>query len=174
MKSLKLKIQRKLDGIKKEKSIYGFQFQPETKFLNGITDSEIDELEKLFGFVFPNDYRKMLLIFKGFDKSHISIDPEDEYRVNYDDRFYQYPRDLKKSKWLVEEITAFKNEAELALSEEGFNVSEIVGYIPIYGHRALVVFKDKKKSPVISVWGSDIIVYGNNLKEYLRNEFLRY
>lgn len=88
--------------------------------------------------------------------------------------FYQYPRDIEKSNWLVEEIKEFKIYAEEALTEAGFDVSKIVGYVPIYSHRALVVFVDKNLSPVISVWGSDIIVYGNNLKEYLKNEFLRF
>lgn len=173
MKSLKDRIQRKLDSIKKEKEIFGFQLQPGTKLLNGINDEEIDKLEVLFGFSFPNDYRKMLLTFIGFDKSFISIDPTDELKVRYEDQFYQYPRDFEKSKWLIEEINNFKSDAELALSEEGFDRAKIVGYIPIYGHRALVVFEDKSLSPVISVWGSDIIVYGNNLTEYLENEFLK-
>jgi hypothetical protein len=44
----------------------------------------------------------------------------------------------------------------------------------MHSHRALVVFKDKYLSPVISVCGADIIVFGNNLNEYLKNELLRF
>ncbi|MCD0471518.1 hypothetical protein [Flavobacterium sp. JAS] len=170
---LKYKIEKNFRKIKLQNDIYGFQIQPNTKFLKGISRKEIDKLEILFGFVFPKIYHEILLVIGGFDIKEISIDPDGD-EIKFNDCFYQYPRDIEKSKWLVEEINENKIYAESALCESGFDVSKIVGYVPIYSHRALVVFENKNLSPVISAWGSDIIVYGNNLEEYLKNEFLRY
>lgn len=42
--------------------------------------------------------------------------------------------------------------------------------MPLYGHRFLVNDFNKKENPVLSVWGSDTIVYGWNLRHYLLNE----
>ena len=173
IREIKFKIEKKLKRIKIRDTTYGFQIQPNTRFLKGISRKEINQLELLFGFDFPWEYREMLLNFSGYDTPQISINPEGKNEIKFKDSFYQYPRDIEKTKWLVEDINKFKIYAEIALIEEGFDVSKIVGYIPIYSHRALVVFENKYLSPVISVCGSDIIVYGNDLKEYLKNEFLR-
>ncbi|OIV39734.1 hypothetical protein [Flavobacterium johnsoniae] len=173
IKDLKYKIEKRFQKIQLYNDICGYQVQPNTKFLKGISRKEIDELQILFGFDFPWEYKEMLLILGSLDTLEISIDPDGEEEIKFDNFFYQYPRDIEKSKWLVEDINKFKFYAEEALIEAGFDVSKIVGYIPIYSHRVLVVFENKYLSPVISVWGSDIIVYGNNIKEYLKNDFLQ-
>jgi hypothetical protein len=43
--------------------------------------------------------------------------------------------------------------------------------IPLYGHRYLPETPTEPGNPVFSVYGSDIIVYGANLAEYLAHEF---
>ncbi|HEY1195324.1 hypothetical protein [Flavobacterium sp.] len=155
-------------------NVYGFQMQPNAKFLKGISRKQIDELQKLFGFDFPWEYREMLLIFSNIDAHWISINPDDKSDVEYkrENFFYQYPEDYEKSRWIIEELNDNIIEAEKVLTEAGFDVSKIVGYIPMFHHRVLVVFEDKYLSPVISVWGADIIMFGNNLREYLKNELL--
>lgn len=174
IKDIKYKIEKKFKRLKLCNSRYGFQIQRNTKFIKGISRKEIEKLEQIFGFDFPWDYREMLLIIGGFDTPKISINPDEGEEIKFDDFFYQYPRDIDKSEWLLEDITKFKTYVEDTLIEAGFDVSKIVGYVPIYHHRALVVFENKYLSPVISVWGADIIIYANNLKEYLKNEFLRF
>lgn len=173
IKEIKYKAEKKFEKIQLRDDVYGFQIQPNTKFSKGISRKEIDKLEILFGFDFPWDYREMLLILGGLDTPEISIDPDEEEEIRFVDFLYQYPRDIEKSKWLLEDINTFKFYAEEVLIEAGFDVSKIVGYIPIYNHRVLVAFENKYLSPVISVMGGDIIVFGNNLKEYLQYEFLR-
>lgn len=173
---IKYKAEKQFKKIQLYNNIYGFQIQPNTKFLKGISTKEIDELELIFGFDFPWEYREMLLAFSNLDMPMISINPENELDIKYSKEpfLYNYPEDYDRSRWLTNEIEEYKIEAESVLTEAGFDVSQIVGYIPMHSHRALVVFKDKYLSPVISVCGVDIIVFGNNLKEYLKNELLRY
>lgn len=176
IKDIKYKVEKKLQKIQLYSNIYGFQIQPESKLIKGISRKEIDNLEILFGFDFPWEYREMLLFFSNLDRPTISIHPEDESDIKYskDNFFYQYPEDYEKSRWIIDEINENKSIAELVLTEAGFDTSKIVGYIPMHNHRVLVVFEDKYLSPVISVWGADIIMFGNNLREYLKNELLRF
>ena len=174
IRQIKYKAEKKFKNIRLYNNIYGFQIQPNTKFTKGISRKEIDKLETLFGFNFPWEYREMLLVFSNLDTPTISISPEDNSVIKYSKEsfFYNYPEDYDKSRWLIDEIEEFKTDAETTLTEAGFDVSKIVGFIPMHNHRAVVVFKDKYLSPVVSVHGSDIIVFGSNLKEYLRYELL--
>lgn len=176
IKDIKYKAEKQFEKIEIRDDVWGFQVQPDAKFLKGISRKEIDELQIFFGFDFPWEYREMLLIFSNIDTNLISINPEDKSDIKYSDDtfFYQYPEDYEKSRWIIDEINKNKEEAEEALIEAGFDVSKIVGYIPMHHHRVLVVFEDKYLSPVISVWGADIIMYGNNLREYLKYELLKY
>ncbi len=176
IKDIKYKAKKNFKKIVLRDDTYGFQVLPDAKFLKGIGRKEIDQLQVLFGFDFPWEYREMLLIFSNIDTNLISINPEDKSDIGYSREyfFYQYPEDFEKSKLLINDINENKFEAELVLTEAGFDVSKIVGYIPMHNHRALVVFEDKYLSPVISAWGADIIMYGNNLREYLKNELLRF
>ncbi|WP_276381660.1 hypothetical protein [Flavobacterium sp. H4147] len=176
IKDIKYKAEKKFKRIKIRDDVWGFQVQSNAKFLKGISRKKIDELQTLFGFDFPWEYKEMLLIFSNIDTHLISINPEDETDIEYgrENLFYEYPEDYEKSRWIIDEINENKSTAELVLTEAGFDISKIVGYIPMHNHRVLVVFEDKYLSPVISAWGADIIMFGNNLKEYLKNELLRF
>jgi hypothetical protein len=174
IKEIIYKAEKKFKKIQLRDDVWGFQIQPNTKFIKGISRKEIDQLQLLFGFDFPWEYKEMLLTFSTLDTAEIFIDPDNnEVEYSQDNFFYQYPDDYEKSRWIINEIGENKFEAESILSEAGFNISKIVGYIPMHHHRVLVVFEDRYLSPVISVWGSDIIMFGNNLREYLKNELLR-
>jgi hypothetical protein len=43
--------------------------------------------------------------------------------------------------------------------------------VPIYGHRGIPNEPLEAGNPVFSVWQTDIVVYGHDLEQYLRNEF---
>jgi hypothetical protein len=145
---------------------WGFQIQPGTKWNTGLNSTQIKEVENLFGFEFPDEYRKMLFIVNGFDRDEISIDPD---RVEDDE--YKYPDDFTRARWLIEEINTNSKYVNQVLVAKGFNANDVVGFIPLYVHRALVVFTDKSLSPVISVHGNDVIVYGMSLVDYWCREF---
>lgn len=149
---------------------WGFQIQKDTKWNDGLSINDIEELENHFGVKFPNDYVEMLKAFNGFETSQISIDPDEKNPDEFDRKCYQYPSDWEKTKCLISEVNENIKYARECLSESGFDSSPIEGFVPLYGHRVLVVLKDKTKSPVLSIWGSDIIVYGKSLIEYWCNE----
>jgi len=152
-----------------KKNFYGYKVN--NKFYEGLNSDEINNLEKLFGFEFPSIYREMLSNFSGFYKETISVDPTGNEEIIKTDRLYNYPNDIKETQWLINQVNEFIDEVKYVIKDNGFDESEIEGFIPIYSHRVLVVFRNKRLSPVISIYSSDIIIYGNNLKDYLINEF---
>lgn len=150
---------------------WGYQIQPGTKWSKGLNQDEIKELERLFGFELPVDYKEMLSVMNGLDRDQISIDPDGKEADEFDRWLYRYPDDFVKPQWLITQFTEFEKYIHDALTYEGFDVKDIVGFVPMYGHRALVVFNDKTLSPVVSIHGDDVIVYGKNIMAYWEHEF---
>ncbi|MGB1248433.1 MAG: SMI1/KNR4 family protein [Chitinophagales bacterium] len=149
---------------------WGFQIQKDTKWNNGLNIDEIEEFENCFGVKFPYDYVEMLKAFNGFETLQISIDPDRKNPNEINRECYKYPIDLEKTKWLITEVEENIEYIKKCLNDSGFDSSEIEGFVPLYAHRVLVILKDKTKSPVLSIWGSDIIIYGKSLIEYWCNE----
>jgi hypothetical protein len=50
-------------------------------------------------------------------------------------------------------------------------LAEAPALIPIYAHRAIPNEPLEAGNPVFSVWQTDIIIYGDDLADYLRHEF---
>jgi hypothetical protein len=46
--------------------------------------------------------------------------------------------------------------------------------IPVYGHRYLPAGRATYGHPVLSIYQTDIIVYGTDLADYINHEFGRY
>jgi len=152
---------------------WGFQIQAGTKWSSGMTEQELASFEVLIGFCLPVKYKEMLLLVNGLDKDCIDVRGSQGEAPIYQRRCYKYPNDWQKTKWLRDLINQHPTNdyVKEALQEEGFDPNDIVGYVPMYGHRALVVFTDSELTPVLSVVSNDVIVYGNDLMKYWQNEF---
>jgi hypothetical protein len=61
----------------------------------------------------------------------------------------------------------------VALLSAGHPTEGVEGFIPLYGHRALGVYKDKNLSPVISIHQGTVVV-GDDLMSYWLRELDRY
>ena len=162
---------------------YGYQIQAGTKWNPGLKYQEIQSFEQKLGFRLPWNYKDMLRHINGFDRESINIQGKNsdfepiniskptEY-ATYRRNCYKYPDDLDNVGWLIEEISLNTESVKIALNHTSFNFDDILGYIPLYGHRALVSFKNNKLSPIISVWGSDIVLYAKDINKYYNREFL--
>lgn len=171
-KKLKKRSEKKFRKIPLYSNCYGLQIQPGTKWNPGLTKSEIESLEALFGFEFPDDYKSMLTVMNGFDRDEISIDPDEELEDEFGRMLYKFPEDYERTKWMVEELFEFINHTKEPLKKAGFETEHIIGFIPLYGNRYLAVFKDKSLNPVISAHqGNDVILFANSLLEYWEKEF---
>ena len=163
-------MEKKFQRVKLE-PCWGFQIQQNTKWYPGLSSSQITDLELFLGLKFPNDYIEMLKAFNGFDTLQISIDPDGKEENEFERMCYKYPDDIEKTRWLVEEVNQNIKYANKVLESEGFDPTEVEGFVPLHGHRALVVLKNKEYSPVLSIWGNDIILYGASLIKYWCHEF---
>jgi hypothetical protein len=158
--------EREFKFIELAGNIYGPQIQPGTKWNSGLRDNEIVYLEVKFGFEFPETYRNFLATMNGFDTEQICIDPEGEEPESYMQRCYEYPKDHGSQASLLNDLKGYQKVALGALEDRKYDTSEIEGFVPLFGHLALAVFNDKCLSPVVSVWGDDIVVLGMSLLEY--------
>jgi len=169
-KEFKIKSENKFKNLEIE-SCWGFQIQPGTTWNPGLDKHGIHALEKLFDFEFPFDYKDMLSIINGLDRDQVSIDPDGKEADEFGRTMYKYPEDYETTFPLRQEIKENMKYVNEALQLSGFDISKIVGFVPLYGHRAMAVFTDKSLSPVISIHqGNDVIVYGNSLMDYWEKE----
>jgi cell wall assembly regulator SMI1 len=149
----------------------GYQNQPGTQWNPGLCSGQIHNLEKVFGLEFPDEYKRMLLALDGIDRDQIAIDPDQVEESEFNRQCYQYPDDLDNVRWLITEIAEHIDFVKEALSLEGYEAENVIGFVPLYAHRALAVFKDKSLTPVISIHqGTDVIVDGKSLMEYWKKE----
>lgn len=149
--------------------ISGFKIQTTTKWNTGLSIEEIEHFEMLLGMKLPFEYKKMLKVINGFDRKN--VDCYDAKEKQYFRSCYKYPDDLDIVKDFIAELHYNIEYVKIALKELKLAEKEIKGFIPLYSHRALVVFEDLQLTPVISAVGDDVIIYGHSLIEYWKNEF---
>ncbi len=147
--------------------IYGFQTQPGTRWLPGLSDSRIDEVQAALGVTFPDDFREFLRHLNGTDRETVNV-----YGTSGEPRrtgtgVYSYPRDLAAVRALMSEW-----EADWPEITEDCGLDPSVRCVPIYLHRGVLCGPDLGRSTVMSIMGTDAIVYGPDLRTYLEKEFL--
>jgi len=168
--SLRKRTESKWEGCELYSGVRGYQIQPGTKWSSGLNNAEIDALQDRFGFKFPRTYKSFLSVLNGFDRDCVNFHAETEPET-YGPNCYTYPNDIELVNSLINEIKEHRKYVGKALMTEGFIGKKIEGFVPLYGHRALTVFEDKNLSPVISIVGEDVIVYGTTLEDYWNREF---
>lgn len=170
---------------------HGEGWQRDTRWTNPLSPNEIRNVEKRWGFEFPEDYRLFLSVLHTVDKhprrrKWIS---EFESEVGPSISFHNWLTDdgiiRERMGWPLEGLEFDLKNNCLWLEEWGPKPealadrrevlkSRILGaprLIPIIGHRYLLGDPCLPGNPVLSVYQSDIIVYGNDLRAYLLNEF---
>jgi AraC-like DNA-binding protein len=148
-------------------------------FQEGMSDEEIDNAERVFGFTFPKEIAAFLR----------TATPTGDLFFNY--------RDLSKSN--VEKLRAFGRKIESGFAFDLSNVPRFLRamerryrthgvketleailheyenspkLIPFYGHRCF--FDGMDDMPIVSFWQPvDTIFYGGTFENYLEHEFLK-
>jgi hypothetical protein len=171
----------------------GSSWRTGTEWQIGLTEPEIDAIEQHWGLKFPTDYRRFLSVLNAPDRGAYCVGWSDDppYGMAEDEdapTFFDWRKDDVAIKdaldWLVEGLVFDVEENELWPDSWGQKptdpkdvekrVSELVAaapsLIPITGHRYLLANSPDAGNPVLSVWQSDIICYGSNLKNFLTLE----
>lgn len=154
-------------------------------FEQGLSLSEIEEIEKFYNISFPielkNLYSVGLPVSNGFynwrNMSNDNVkqikkvlqrpilDIQAELIRDYEDNNY-YNDEIWCDKWGVRPNNI--NDACKILQAQYNQAPKL---IPIYLHRYMPFISHSEETPVFSIMGSDIIYCGNNLISYLETEF---
>lgn len=146
-------------------SIFGFQIQADTKWLPGHTKEEIFQLENSVLTKLPLDVINLLSFTKGLSRSQYNANPNggktfnQQWKLNIEYLKENYHGELEflRQENSLKTLETLTNETSLKL-------------VPIYSHR-FIVFKDPSSYKIYSIYGEDIIVYAENLEQYLNIEF---
>ena len=153
----------------------------------GLTDNQIDEIEHKYSIKFMPEHREFLKILHTIDRKEKYKDSDGEIIAS--PYFYNWLEDEteinEKLNWVFETILFDVNKSRFWLkswgkrpdSEEDRKIifsnwfSKTPKLIPITAHTFLVSDIELQDRPLLSVWGSDTVVVGWNLRNYLLSEF---
>jgi hypothetical protein len=165
----------------------GLGWQPETRWRGGLSDAEIAKVEKQFGLAFPPDYRLFL-------RTLHTTDPE---RVQYVDGRIQTIlgrpfHDWQGDRGAIEEAMAWPLDGLLWSVEADVSWTSRWGdrsgsrearaarvrhlaqssppLIPLMGHRYLVGHPLESGNPVLSIYGTDVVVCSPTFTTWLVDE----
>lgn len=164
-----------------------------TRWLGGLTDEQIADVERRWSLRFPPDYRLFLRTLHSVEwvrHGEYYTDPVTGRAVSRPrPTFYNWLTDgdtlQSMFAWLWEGLQfdvehnalwpASWGPKPATLEAQKQRVRELVEaapkLIPIFGHRYLLAEPYVAGNPVFSVYQSDIIVYGADLRGYLLREF---
>lgn len=171
-----------------------YDWQQGTRWLHGLSETEITSIEKRWQVTFPPDYRLFLRklhapdrplagVFKGVDGMLKLFSSPSFYNWQTDeiaihDRYNDLVEGLVWSAtegylpgtWERKVVPEEKRRAERTRFQE--LVQAAPKLIPVYSHRYLLAEPCQEGNPVFSIVGSDMIVYGASFRDYLIREFL--
>ena len=139
---------------------------------DGLTDTEIDAVQDRLGFAFGPEHRELLeeVLPVGDGWPDWRRDPDADLR--------------RWLGWPVEGIVAHVRSGDFWPASWGARPADatqaervargrlalLPSLVPVYGHRYLVADAAYVPSPVFSVYGSDVIVFGDDLLDYVARE----
>ncbi len=167
----------------------GLDWRPGTRWRGGMADAEIAAAEDQFGLSFPPDYRLFLATLHTPDPPMVGAFYQGSTLVPSEGRRFPdwtgNPEPIRKSlawplvglAWSIEHgwpwPSAWGARPRTGIEREArIRDLIIVGpqMVPVFGHRYLAGPPDRDGNPVLSIYGSDVIVYAPNLASYLAME----
>lgn len=139
----------------------------------GLTRNEIAGLEGEFGFTFSPDHAALLAAFLPTGEGWV-----DWRQVNRDDirsrlewPTYGVVSDVEHDSFWPASWGPRPNDLESALTTARLRMASVPTLVPIYSHRYMPAAPAVHLAPVFSVYHTDVIYYGNDLLDYLAQEF---
>jgi len=172
--------------------IWGCKWEPGTRWLGGLEEEHIAEIERLWALSFPPDYRLFLLRLHAVDRPlrcTAQAEAQPYQQILRDaPAFYNWLKDSAVLRTRMDDVVTGLifdvEESDLwrpswgprptTAESRAQQVRELVAaappLIPIFGHRYLLAEPCQAGNPVLSIVQSDIIVYGADLRSYLLTE----
>ena len=147
--------------------VWGVQFDL------GLTDEEVSQVEKTFGFRFPPDLRMLLQHALPVSKGWLNWRDEAEETIRHR---MAWPADgicfdIEHNNFWMKAWGSRPDDLLAAFSIARHQVAAAPTLIPVLGHRFLPEEPFLAGNPVLSVYQTDIIHYGSDLASYFSNEF---
>lgn len=140
-------------------------------FSKGLSDKEILNIEDTFSFVFPPDLKQFLQIALPVSENFVNWHSMKDIQSKLDWAFEGIAFDIENNVfWHAEWGEKPSSLAEQIRIAESF-YKNYPKLIPIYSHRFLPATPCEMGNPILSVYQTDIVYYGNDLLTYLCNEF---
>jgi hypothetical protein len=150
--------------VQLNRAIYGFQIQPGTHWRPGLSDDEIDGFERDIGFCFPEIYRMFLSCMNGTNQPTVNLFGDSGQSYVNGPGYYSYPQDIDAMRDLIRWIhESFKLTPALV------ETRQIPHIVPLVNHRFLIMDRCQT-NPVLSMYGSDVIIYASSLPSFLVND----
>lgn len=139
----------------------------------GLSEAELDAVEHRFGFTFADDHRTFL-------SAGVPIgDRWPDWRCGNADQLRKrlhWPvdgvlYDVEHNAFWLPEWGTRPVGPEDAVASARQHLANVTQLVPVCGHRYLPGIRGTYGYPVLSVYQTDIIVYGADLRDYLRREF---
>jgi hypothetical protein len=169
----------------------GRDWQQGTRWLNGLSEQEIAAIEEQYHPCFPPDYRLFLKILHSVDRPLVGARYSDDRHMmpTTTPSFYNWQTDTEAIEgayeWLVEGLFFDVQHTTLWPQSWGAKPTEVEAQearvrdlvkaaprlVPVFGHRYLLAEPCEAGNPVLSIYQSDMIIYGIDLRHYFLTEF---
>lgn len=141
---------------------------------DGLTLDEILEIEKIYGFSFPNSMQNFLMVAlpvsTGFYNWRNKEKENIEFIKNVINQPLEYINEMPEEVYWCEDWGEKPNGEEIFKAEVIKRLKSAPKIIPIFSHRYMPIIAEKNP-PIISIHGGDIIYMGETLEEYIEVEF---
>lgn len=146
---------------------------PRIDFEEGLTDTEVAAVEIRFGFRFPPDLMAFLqtALPHGEDFPNWRSGDEAQLREWLDLPLQGILFDIEYNDFWLPEWGPAPATLPEALQACRLMVAQAPQLIPIYAHRFMPSEPQEAGNPVFSVYQTDIVYYGSDLRDYLWSEF---
>lgn len=142
---------------------------------SGLSDGELAGVEETFGFSFPPDYRRLLTLtlplgdhwpdWRAGDEADLGIRlawPVEGVLFDVEHNGFWHPDWPSRPEEPTDALVAARGA-----------LVDVPPLVPVYGHRYLPAVPSLSGNPVLSVYQTDIIYYGNDLLDWFGYEFRR-
>ncbi len=171
------------------RGIGGTSWLTGTKWKPGLSDAEIDELERNSGVAFPPDYRLYLKILNApdrgarsfhFERSGLVQDADQMLFVDWSDEVDVRKKRQRVNDGILADVLSGVWFERWGVRPDGQDagarhvtslINEAPPLLPIFNHRFLPSQPVVSGLPVLSIFGTDAVIYGDDLRHYLLNEF---
>lgn len=150
--------------------VYGYQIQPNTRWLSGHKKHDINKFINVVRADIPLEVVELLRFTRGLNKPLINpnADKKNRYKHAWKLTSKYYSANYVNNLELLESAGVFADVSDMYTAENPL-------LLPIYSHRYILV-DNAEILAVLSIYMGndepDIIAYGKTLIEYLKKEFL--